>query len=230
VRLLRQIWTILKIGLSNEWADKERIISPVLFALVFVLMLWFSFGELPPSLGVRIFVAEVFLAMFFAVQVAFMRIFEPELEDEAMLLYRNARVHPVAIYLGKLLHTIVVAVILTLSALFIGQLFLNQSQDALTNATFLITMAAVIFGLSSLGVLLSGLTARIRSKQILFPVLFFGLTVPVMILGVQASILALEDAKDVSALISSWLGLLIVADLLYFTVGIIVFDQLMRPE
>lgn len=230
MKLVKQSFQILSLGLSNEWADKERTLSPVLFALLFVLLLWFSFGELPSSMGVRVFVAEVFLAMFFALQIAFMRIYEPELEDEALTLFRSIPVHPVAIFLGKIMQCMVVATIISATTIAIGGLFLGESTEIMTNASFLTTLGLVMFGLSSLGVLLSGLTARTSAKQILFPILFFPLTAPVMILGVQSAILSIEDGKLIAELSSSWLGLLLVFDLIYFTLGILVFDELLKPE
>lgn len=221
---------VFKIGMANELADKERFVSPILFALLFVLLLWFAFGELPETMGIRIYVAESFLALFFALQLSFARIYEPELEDNALTLYRTIPIHPIALFLGKFLQVFLSSAMITLATAAVGALFLGNSISNPFNGPFLIVLLFALIGLCGIGVLLSALTAQIQAKQVLFPLLFFPLTVPVMIIGVQCCIFVLDGSKTLDQLWGSWLGLLIVFDLVYCTVGILFFDELMKSN
>ena len=51
-----------------------------------------------------------------------------------------------------------------------------------------------------------------------------------MIIGVQCCIFVLDGSKTLDQLWGSWLGLLIVFDMLYCTVGILFFDELMNSN
>ncbi|MDA9951665.1 heme exporter protein CcmB [Oligoflexaceae bacterium] len=230
MNFLSQSWQVLRLGLSNEVADKERLISPILFAIVFVLLLWFSFGELPQSMGTRIFVAQTFLAMFFALQIIFVRIYDPEMQDDAMALYSCVPLNSYSLFIGKWIQAVLTASFVAVCTALIGALMLADKELNLLNGSFFFVLFLVIIGLCGIGVLLAGLTAKAQAKQVLFPLLFFPLTTPVMIVGVQVCIFVLNGEKTLSELMGSWLGLLIVFDLLYCTFSALLFDEIMKPE
>ena len=91
---------------------------------------------------------------------------------------------------------------------------------------FLPGLAAVLalgtLGLASVGTLFGAVTAQMRARELLFPVLLLPAVVPVLLSSVSATqtVLAGEPLSDAAA----WLKLLAAADLVYLVVGVLTFE------
>ena len=81
-------------------------------------------------------------------------------------------------------------------------------------------------GLAAVGTLFAAMTAHLRARELLFPVLFLPMEVPVLLGTVQATE-ALFLGEPLSA-VSHWLKLLLAADLIYLTAGILTFDFILE--
>jgi heme exporter protein B len=130
-----------------------------------------------------------------------------------------------AIYLGKLAGNLVVmlAVEALVVALFV--LFFNiDIGGALPGLALVIGLGTV--GLAAVGTLFAAMTAHLRARELLFPVLFLPMEVPVLLGTVQATE-ALFLGEPLSA-VSHWLKLLLAADLIYLTAGILTFDFILE--
>ena len=84
--------------------------------------------------------------------------------------------------------------------------------------------------LASLGVLLSTMMLRSSAKQILYPLIYFPLTTPVLLSAAESARSILVDGKDLQYLLSSWLGLLMIFGIMYFTLCLLLFGELVKPE
>ncbi|HUF92307.1 MAG TPA: heme exporter protein CcmB [Candidatus Limnocylindria bacterium] len=130
-----------------------------------------------------------------------------------------------AIYLGKLAGNLVVmgAVEVLILALFV--LFFNiDITGALPGLALVIGLGTV--GLAAVGTLFAAMTAHLRARELLFPVLFLPMQVPVLLGTVQATE-ALFLGEPLSA-VSHWLQLLLAADVIYLTAGILTFDFILE--
>ena len=61
---VKQYTLLVTQGLRAELADRERLVSPALFAATMLVLFSFALGEVDASLKARIYIAETFLTAF----------------------------------------------------------------------------------------------------------------------------------------------------------------------
>jgi heme exporter protein B len=71
---------------------------------------------------------------------------------------------------------------------------------------------------------------RSNARQILYPLLYFPLTTPVLLAAVESSKALLIEQHSLGHLMSSWLGLLVISGIMYFTLSLLLFGELVKPE
>jgi ABC-type transport system involved in cytochrome c biogenesis permease component len=213
-------------GWRGEMADKERLISPILFAVTMLLVFAFAIGEVDRSIVPRIFLAETFLTLFFALQLSFARVFDADRQDRVFDVMRSYPIGHSAWFLSKYGLVVVMGVLTLVPTMAVGALLNQQSgMPSLLNwVTFGVAMLTLL-GLAALGVLLSAMTLRAQARQMLYPLLYFPLTAPVLLAAVQASLLYME-AGTFTDDVQAWLGLLAVANVIYFTLSLLLFGEL----
>jgi heme exporter protein B len=86
----------------------------------------------------------------------------------------------------------------------------------------LAVLALGTLGVAAVGTLFAAITATVRARELLFPVLLLPAQVPVLLAAVGATGVALEGRPLAEA--AHWLTLLAAADLVYVTVGILTFE------
>ncbi len=221
----RQYFILVDQGIRAEFADRERLVSPVLFAVTLLVVFSFAVGEVEDAVRVKIYLAETFLTAFFALQVSFSRIFDPDRQDRVFDLMRTYPVSHNAWFLSKYTLVLLLGAATLVPTMCFGA-FLHQStkMQLFSGMVFLIAFLALA-GLAALGVLLSVVTLKANSRQILYPLLYFPLITPVLLAAVQGAELYLRDG-ELSDVVLPWLGLLLAFDTIYFTLSFLLFPEL----
>lgn len=221
----RQLFLQVRQGLKNEFADKERIITPVLFAVTILLLFSFAIGHVDPSLELQVYLAQTFLAVFLALQVSFVRIFEPDREDRVFDVMRTYPLSYPAWFLAKYCLVLVMGILTVAPTMVCASVFIGSvGSGLLTWAGCAVALLALI-GLTALGVLVSGITMKAHGRQMLFPILYFPLSAPVLLASVNALAVGLQTGNWGGDAFS-WLGLLVGFDVIYFTLGILLFSEI----
>jgi heme exporter protein B len=91
--------------------------------------------------------------------------------------------------------------------------------------TLVATFVLGTIGLAAVGNIFGVLTASARAREAIFPLLTLPVAIPILIAGVKG--LALTQAGRVPEA-ASWLGLLLVFDLIYLSVGMLLFGSLLE--
>jgi heme exporter protein B len=224
-----QYWLILKQGFAAELSDKERLLSPVLFAMTLLLLFSFAMGNLDESLRTRIYTAQSFLTAFFALQLSFSRLFEPEQRDSVFDLMRTYPISHAAWFLAKYTLLLILGGLILVPTMVFGAFLQQTVRTPLLHLPVFGVAFLALAGLAALGLLLSVMTLKANGRQILYPLLYFPLTTPVLLAAVQASLLymdhaALDAIQQTTA--QSWLGLLAAFDVIYFTLGLLLYSEL----
>jgi heme exporter protein B len=166
----------------------------------------------------------LWLAVLFASVLSFRQAYQVESEDGAMEGLVLSPVDRGAIFLGKamgvaaellVLEAIVVFLVAALFGLSIGQ------APAILAGAFLLGTV----GLSAIGSLFGALTESPRAREAVFPLLVLPLATPVLIAGIRATELAVAGR---GAEAGSWLGLLVAFDVMFLSLGMIVFGHLLE--
>lgn len=222
---LMQLVLLLRQGFSAELADKERLLSPVLFGVTMLVLFAFALGDVDPSLRIKVFVAQTFLTSFFALQVSFSRLFEPDRQDRVFDLIRTYPVSYTAWFLAKYLLLLLLGVLTLFPMLAISSFLSLGARDGVVLWPIFAIALTSLAGLAAIGILLSAMTLKAAARQILYPLLYFPLTAPVLLAAVNASLVYLENQKF-TEVVQNWCYLLLLFDVIYFTLGLLLFAEL----
>jgi heme exporter protein B len=77
-------------------------------------------------------------------------------------------------------------------------------------------------GVSAVGTLFAAMTAQVRARELLFPVLLLPVLVPVL-LGTVKATEALLLGEGLAA-VAHWVKLLVAADVVYLAIGLLTFE------
>jgi len=219
-QLLGCLYKDLLIG----WRGRARLIGLGAYALVLLLLFAFAIGADPVALREHA-PAYVWLAVLSASTLLLVQSFQQEVEGGALEGLLLLPTDPFALYYGKAIANLLILTLLTLLSFPIAAILYDVS---LLGAPLALTGVVVLgcAGLAAPGTLYAALTARTQAQQLLLPVLLFPLVVPPMLAVVRATSLCV--AGDPMGQLSSWVGLLGVFDILYWSLGGYLFARLVE--
>ena len=211
---------LVSAALAIAWKDvrlelrsRDTIVSAVVFGLIVVVVFNFGLNRTPGSLA-PVAPGLLWVAYAFIGVLAMNRAFARELEQGALDGLLGSPVSKDAVFLGKMLGTLAFMLIIEAALLPVFSIMLGLS--ALTPVVGLIILLATV-GFATVGTFFAGIAAQTRSREILLPVLFFPVIVPVIIAAVEATALALGSGPML-AVWTRWLPLLVVFDALFLVI------------
>lgn len=216
----QQLWLCLSYGLKLEFIDRERLLSPLLFAVSVVVLLAICLAPDSPQLAQRATVAEIFIALFLAIQIAGSRIFANEQDNGILELLCTYPLRREVWYLGKLLVFFISATVFVIPTVFLAFVFNGQTEGII----FVLAVALLtLFALATLAVLLAVIVRRASARHVLYPIVFFPLTTPLLIAGAEVSLAYLQMDGMIQ---TNWLSIVVGFAIIYFTLGILLFGEL----
>ncbi|MFA4836030.1 MAG: heme exporter protein CcmB [Dehalococcoidia bacterium] len=209
---------ILGKDVLSELRSKEIVVSILFFALLVIVVFNFAFD--PGEDTVKLVAPGVlWVAFTFAGVLGLNRTFAVEKEKGCLEGLMLCPVDRAIIYWGKMavsfIFMLAVEAVITPIFLLLFDLPLFVPELAL------IAVLATV-GFVSVGTLFSALAASTRSRDILLPILFFPIVIPVIISAVEATQVAF-DGKAFSDMVS-WLGIMGAFDAVFLVVSTLVFE------
>jgi len=223
-RWLETVRTLFLQSIRVDMSSPERLITPLFFAVVILLLFSFAIPELDTSIESRVMVAQTQIAIFFALQLTFARAFESERHDR---IFEHLKLSPIpasAFIVGKMLHVLFIGALTMLSTAFMSTILQGQDIGLMFDPIKLAVASLSLLGLTGLGVLLAAITLKADGQAILFPLLYFPLAVPVLLSSTEAIALWLERPVW-SETMRGWITILAAFDAIYLTMAI-----LLAPE
>jgi heme exporter protein B len=207
-----------------ERRSKETLNALLFFSLALLFVFQFALGPDRERLA-SVLPGLLWLGFILSGVLGLGRAFLVERENdcwEALLLTPGDKS---AIYLGKLvsslaLMTVVEALVLGLFVVF----FDVDLAPALPGLALVIALGTV--GIAAVGTLFAAMTAQVRARELLFPVLLLPVLVPVLLGTVEATEALL--LREPLTAVSHWLKLLVAADVVYLAVGLLTFDVILE--
>jgi heme exporter protein B len=126
-----------------------------------------------------------------------------------------------AIYVGKLAGNLLLMLAVEAMLLVLFAVFFNLDLAGVLPALGLVALLGTV-GLAAVGTLFAAMTAHVRARELLFPVLLLPVQVPVLLATVKATEAVL--AGEPLGAVAHWLQLLAAADAVYVTAGLLTFD------
>ena len=211
-KFLQPILVLLWKDILLELRSRDLVLSVVVFGLLVVVIFNFALNS-NSDRSAALAPGIIWVAYAFAGTLAMNRAFVREQEQgglEGLLLTPVSRD---AIFLGKamtsfLFMLLVEVVLLPVFAVFLGFSVLSVALGA---AILLATL-----GFALVGTLFSAIAVQTRSRELMLPVLFFPVILPVIIGAVQVTTSALGGATTSG--LDRWLSLMAVFDALFLVI------------
>ena len=207
-----------------ERRSKETINALVFFSLLLLFVFQFAIGpdrerltQAAPGL--------LWLGFVLAGLLGLGRSFLVERENdcwEGLLLTPGDKS---AIYVGKLAGNILMMAIVEVMLLALFTVFFNLDLWPALPALGVVLVLGTL-GIASVGTLFAAMTANVRARELLFPVLLLPVLVPVLLATVKATEAAL--AGEPASAYGHWLQLLAAADVVYVVTGLLTFDFILE--
>lgn len=219
---LRQAGAIAGKDLRVELRGRHALGTLLPFAATLLVAFGFAFG---PGRDVLVRTAPglLWMAVLFASVMAARRAYQTEAEDGALEGLLLAPVDKAAVFLGKLSAIAIELVALVVAALLLVVVLFDLSPGNPLVLAGAFALGSV--GLAAVGGLFGVVAEAARTREAVFPMLVLPLATPVLIAGVRATDLA-TTGSAADAL--SWLGLLVAFDVVFVSVGVLVFGYLME--
>ena len=221
---LRAMWLVLRKDLTVEVRSMEIALTTVFFAVSAVMVFAFALvreGQAPEEGAAGI----LWIAVAFAGTLALGRTFERERQSETLRALLLAPAPRPAIYVGKLLG--IIALLAGAEVMLVPLVaFLFQAPFFAHPFWLAAILMAGTAGFAAVGTLFAAMLVRVRSRDVLLPVLLYPITVPVIIAGVRATATLLQPEVDF-AIVRFWMALLLAFDVVFVTLALWTFEPLM---
>ncbi len=201
----------------SELRTREIIFTVLVFALMVIVIFNFAFGTDQEILAV---VAPGILWVTFAFSgvLSLNRAFIPEKEEGCLEGLLAAPISREAIYIGKMLGSLLFMLIIEAITLPIFTFLFNLPVLSLQ---LIVTTILTTVGFVAVGTLFSALAVNTRAREMVLPILFFPVVAPVIISAVKASGLAL--AGEPWGELATWLEIIGAFDAIFLVVSYLVF-------
>ena len=213
MELLRVALAVAGKDVRLELRSRDTIVSALVFGLIVVVVFNFGLNRAPGSLA-AVAPGLLWVAYAFIGALAMNRAFARELEQGGLDGMLAAPASRDAIFLGKMLGSLVFMLLVEAALLPVFAVMLGL--PGLSPALGLVILLATV-GFATVGTFFAAIAAQTRSREILLPALFFPVILPVIIAAVEASALALQGGP-MTPVWTRWLPLLLVFDALFLII------------
>jgi heme exporter protein B len=226
---LRQVARIVAKDLRIEWRSREILSTMTFLAVVVVLIFSFAFvvGDARPPAPVTSGI--LWIALVVSGTVGLGRTFDRERDGEAIRSLLLTPTSRGAIYLGKLIATIalmlVVEVVLTFLA---GLLFTNKVAEQLAPVATLLVLGTI--GFAAVGCVFSAALLRSRSRDVLLSTLLYPIIVPIVIAGARGTAQLIDPISPDFDGARFWTEFLVAVDVIFVTIGLWSFEPVVTGE
>ena len=227
---------VAKKDLRIEWRSRDTTSQIAPFAVLIRVLFAFALDNVvasdpgdsrrlsPDSVAASTVTAGLFwLAVFFSALLSIQRSFSIEVADDAKDALRLSALDPAGIFLGKA--AAVAVQLLTLQIVLGGCSVLFFPTHIKNPVLLVVTSLIATIGLVTVGTCHGALSAGLRSRDTLLPLLYFPIVTPVLLGAVKATQDALSAAVGDGWM---WVRLLTVFAVVYTAVGILVFGSLLE--
>jgi len=220
----RAALAILQKDLTIELRTRESVPAMALFSLIVFVLFHFGFDR--DALDGDIATGVLWVTLLLATVLAVNRLFATEREQggiEGLLL---APVDRTALFLAKASALLLYLLLLELIAVPAFAILL-LSVDLLPVLPELVAILVVAdVGLAVVGALVAALAAETRARDLIVPLLYLPLIVPVVIAAASATEPLLTGAQAADGL-GGWLAFLGVYDMVFLLLSVGIFDFLL---
>jgi heme exporter protein B len=217
-----KVLAIVRKDTISELRTKEVVSSVLVFTILIIIIFNFAFSanyELAKSMAPGI----LWATFAFAGVLSLNRAFVAEKEQGCLEGLMVCPISRDVIYVGKMVTSLLFMLIIEMVTLPIFTLLFNVNVISLQ--LIAIVILATI-GFVAVGTLFSAIAINTRARELVLPILFLPVVVPVVISAVKASGLAI--AGEPWSQLYSWLLILLSFDVIFITLSYLIFSHVIE--
>ena len=222
--LLKQTYLLLCKDLLLELRRRDSLLTMFFFGTLLLFVFHFSF-DLAPDKVADMAPALLWLAFLFTGTLGLAQLFQAERENHCLDALLLSPLDRGALFLAKTSFNLILMLLVELVVMPLFWILFNLSAWNLLPQLFLVTLLGTI-GFCVLGTIMSALTLRARARELLLPLVLFPLMIPVILATIRCMESVLRNGEFGEAV--SWLKLLVGFDVIFVTVGILIFDWVLE--
>ena len=221
--ILRHVGAVAWKDLQVELRSREIVYTMGLFAALIVVVDSFAFPNNPELARVAT-PGMLWVAIAFAGTIGLGRAFDRERENDTMRALLLAPVPRLAVFLGKAIAIAVLVMVVAAVAAPLLALFLQAPLFA-EPLILVLALALGAIGFAIVGTVFAATLLKVRSRDVLLPVVLYPLLVPMFVAGTKAT--AAITVADVNLGIAwYWITFLAVYDVVFLVLSLWVFESL----
>lgn len=222
--LVNQAALLLWKDLRLELRRRESLMTMFFFGTLLLFVFHFSF-DLPPDRVAEMTPALLWLAFLFTGTLGLAQLFNAERENHCLDALLLSPLDRGALFLAKTGFNLILMLLVEVVVIPLFWILFNLSLWNLLPQIFLVTLLGTA-GFCSLGTIMAAITLRARARELLLPLILFPLMIPVILATIRCMENVLRVGEFGEAL--AWLRLLLGFDVIFFTVGVLIFDHVIE--
>ena len=224
MKFVHKLGAIVWKDFVSEFRTREMILSMCLFSFLVLIIFNFAFGSsLNHDRGML--AGILWVAFVFSGLTGLGRSFSMERDRGTLQGLILCPVSPWTIFLAKLIGVFLFTTIMEIITIFIFSVLYNT-----TILPFLFPLGLVVFlgtlGFTAIGTIFSAISATAKARDVLLSILFFPISVPVVIASVKSTGIILNGKSF--QMIFPWLKILVAFDLIFLLVSYLTFAYILE--
>ncbi len=226
---VRRAIALIRKDMITERRSKAAFNAMAFFAAMVLFIFSFALGPDAPSMSAGagqtllqyLWPGLLWVAIFFTGMLALGRSFQIEMESggmEALRLYPGDKK---AVYAGKLVANLIVLAAMELILIPVSAILYNIDLWTKLPALLGVTLMGSL-GFAAVGTFYAALTANLRARDVMLPVLVFPILVPIVVAAVKATTLVIRG--DPMGEMWTWLRIMGLIDVVLLTVCTLTFE------
>lgn len=220
--LLRQAGRVAWKDLRIELRSKEIVYTMVFFGALLVIIFTIAFPR-DVRLARGAAPGMLWATIAFAGTIGLGRAFDRERENDTMRALLLSPAPRLAIFLGKALGIFALVLLVTVVCTLLLSFLLGISFFANPLPLVLVLVLGAL-GFSNIGTVFAAVLLKVRSRDVLFPVIVYPLLVPMFIMGLYATDYLIAEKPNVAAA-WEWISFLGIYNAAFLVVSVWTFES-----
>ncbi len=221
---VQQVFALLAKDLKAEWRTREIFTSMFVFAVLVVVVFNFAIGS-NPELIRQVAPGVLWVALLFATVLGLQRAVQMEVEEDCLQGLLLAMGDRSALFVAKTVANMIYLLVVAVCTLPLFSIWFRI--DVMSRLVPLgVILLLGMLGFSAVGTFFSMLAVNTRTREVMLPLLFLPVSVPLTIGSVYATATLIEGKT--LADITDYLTLMGVFDIVFVVLALLVFDYILE--
>ncbi len=223
---MKTIISIVRKDFISEFRSRDMFISMFTFSLI-IIFVFNLVLDLTSNIKNLVSPAVLWITFLFSGSIGLSRSYSLEKESEAIKGLLLAPVDRSLIYMGKFFSNLIFLLIIEIITIPIFIILFNYDFSIKLIEIMLVIFLGTI-GFSSVGTLFSAISLNTRLREVLLPILYFPIIIPVLLNAVRIT-RSLLSGESLSSNSSS-LQVLIAFDIIFLSAGILLYEYVIEES